>query len=150
MAAITTAASPIGTMFARSGTAQANTGQTDWLLVPSWATSAIVDYDLTSVGASTTPLVDVTVRAIDAVTLDDSQAYDLHAAFTQITAAAHLVIDIGPGVTGIADDTTTAATGASNAALNKSLPPILGIKILQDRTTGDEVYTYKLNVYFRR
>jgi len=134
----------------RQGSAQANTGQEDWVNVPKWARYATVDFDLTAV-AGTTPLADLSIRAMDWVTRDDASAYNLagHAAFTQISAAAHLVVNIGPGVTGIADDTTTAATGASQASLNVPLPVYLGLKLVFDRTTGDETYTYNLSVAFQ-
>lgn len=151
MAAITPVI-PTGEVFVvRTGTAQANTGQTDWVQVPPWATYAKVDFNLTSVGASTTPVADLTINGSDPATLDDSTLYKLrgHTAFTPITAAAHLVVDIGPGVTGIADEVTTAATGYSDAAINTILPALLGLKLVFDRTTGDEVYTYKLSVLFR-
>lgn len=134
----------------RTGTAQANTGQTDWIQVPAWAQFAKVDFNLTAV-AGTTPLADLTINGSDPATNDDTYIYKLrgHAAFTQITGAAHLVVDLGPGVLGIADDVTTAATGYSDAAINTVLPALLGLRLVFDRTSGDETYTYKLSVLFR-
>jgi hypothetical protein len=148
MAAITTATLTGGSRYVRQATAQVTTGQTDWVAVPGWAKTAIVDLNLTAV-AGTSPLVDLTVKSVDPVSLNDTYAVDLHAAFTQITAAAHLRVNIGPGITGIADDVTTAATGVSEASLNRPLPSFLGLKVLNDRTTGDETYTYNLSVTFR-
>jgi len=110
-----------------------------------------VRFNLTAVGGNT-PLADLTFKVPDLATLDDTTGVanlNGHTAFTQITAAADLHGQIGPGVTGIADDTTTAATGLSNFAINCVLPPVVGVKLLFDRTTGDEVYTYSLSVYFR-
>jgi hypothetical protein len=139
------------TWLVRQGTAQATTGQTDWIRVPSGAQFAKVDFNLTSVGASTTPTADLTINSTDPVLLDDTYIYKLrgHTAFTTITAAAHLVVDIGPGVTGIADDVTTAATGYSDAAINTVLPSVLGLKLVFDRGSGDEVYTYTLSVSYK-
>jgi hypothetical protein len=137
----------------RNATAQANTGQTDWVVIPQWARIATVDFNLTSVGASTTPLADLTLNSTDPVLMDDTYIYKLrgHAGFTQITAAAHLVVTFGAGVHGASatDDTTTAATGYSDACINTVLPAILGVKLVFDRTTGDEVYTYTLSLALR-
>ena len=151
MAAISFAAFTNGRRFVRSQTAQATTGQTDWLAIPGWAKFLYVDYNLTAV-AGTSPLVDVTFKIPDLTTLDDTTGVvNLagHTALTQITGAARLVCQIGPGVTGIADDVTNAATGLSNISINHVLPDAIGIKILQDRTTGDETYTYTLTATFK-
>ena len=150
MAAITTIQSAGDFLVARTASAQANTGQTDWIAVPHWASFATVDFNLTAV-AGTTPLADLTLNSTDPVAKDDTYIYKLrgHTAFTQISAAAHLVVSVGPGVLGIADDVTTAATGYSDAAINTALPVLLGLKLVFDRTTGDETYTYNLSVNFR-
>jgi len=151
MARIAPAALTGGDQFTRTQVAQATTGQTDWIAVPAWAVDVLIDYNLTAV-AGTTPLVDVTVVKTDSTTNDDTTGIvNLvgHAAFTQITGAARLLIQVGPGITGIADDTATAATGTSNVALNAVLPPLIGVKILQDRTSADETYSYTLSVTFR-
>lgn len=136
----------------RDVTAQATTGQTDWFGVPAWARYLYIDYNLTAV-AGTSPLVDVTFKVPNLTTLDDSTGvvnFQNHTGFTQITAAARYLAQIGPGITGIADDVTAAATGLSNISINAVLPPFMGIKILQDRTTGDETYTYSLVLAFQR
>jgi hypothetical protein len=65
-------------------------------------------------------------------------------------AGASLLVNIGPGVTGIADDVTNSATAASIVNLNCVLPPILGVRLLFDRTSANEVYSYDLSVDFRR
>lgn len=154
MAVITPlAGSPHGNLVVvRNATAQATTGQTDWVTVPNWAKFATVDFNLTAV-AGTSPLVtSIFLRGIDPVTRDDTFQYALaeHAdlATVDMTGAAHLVVDIGPGVTGIANDVTQAATGFSAAALNCILPEFLGITLTFDRTTADETYTYTLSVRF--
>ena len=151
MAVLVPATGFTGATYKRSQTAQATTGQTDWLNVPAWAKYLYIDYNLTAT-AGTTPLADVTLKVPDLTTLDDTTGvvnFRNHAALTQINAAARLLIQVGPGVTGIADDVTNAASGLSDISLNAILPPIIGVKILQDRTTGDETYTYTLTVVFR-
>jgi hypothetical protein len=137
----------------RQATAQANTGQTDWFVVPQWAVFATVNFNLTAV-AGTTPIVTViNIMSLDPVSRDDASAYNIaqHAnlAAVNITGAAQIVTDIGPGVTGIADDVTQAATGFSRAALNAVLPANMGVQLTFDRTTGDETYTYTLSAKFR-
>lgn len=148
------AGAPHGSLISvRTGTAQANTGQTDWVTVPDWAKFATVDFNLTAV-AGTSPLVTVVrLLGVDPVTRDDAYQYNIaeHVDLATIdyTGAAHLVVDIGPGITGIADEVTQAATGFSRAAINAILPSILGILLTFDRTTGDETYTYTLSVRFK-
>lgn len=149
MAAITTLVGQKVLGFTRTGTAQATIGQTDYIAVPKWARNAKVDFNLTAV-AGNTPLADLTINGVDPVGMDDGSLYKLrgHTAFTQITGAAHLVVDVGPSATGIADEVTTSATGYSDAAINTILPAVLAIKLVFDRTTGDETYTYALSVFF--
>lgn len=148
MASITFAAVSGGIV--RSAAAQANVGQTDWIIVPRWAKAALIDFNLSAV-AGTTPLADLTINSTGRLQssglFDDTYIYKInnHAAFTQITAAAHLVVAVGAGLTA---DTTTAATGYSEAAINYPLPEVLGLKLVFDRTTGDETYTYTLITRF--
>ncbi len=137
----------------RNVTAQATTGQTDWVFIPQGYRYAYIDYNLTSVGASTTPTSLLSIQVPDLSTMDDTTGVvNLmnYTAFTTMTAAARLFVQIGPGVTGIADDVTTSATGNSNASINAVLPPVLGIKVLNDRGSGDEVYTYSLTLTLRK
>jgi hypothetical protein len=152
MAAITFATLTGGRQYRRAATAQATTGQTDWFMVPEWAKYMTIDYDLTAV-AGNTPLVDVTIKQLANATLDDTTGVvnlQNHAALTQLTAAARLLVQVGPGITGIADDVTNAATGLSNVSINAVLPPYIGVKVLNDRTSGDETYTYTLTVTFHK
>lgn len=152
MAGIAVSALTKGKMFHRTGTAQANTGQTDWLAVPEWATAIYVDFNLTAVGGNT-PLADLSFKVPDLTTMDDTTGVVnilSSANLTQLTAAARVMAQIGKNVTGVGDDVTNAATGTSNISINAVLPPYIGIKLLFDRTTGDEVYTYTLSVSFLR
>jgi hypothetical protein len=59
-----------------------------------------------------------------------------------------LIADIGPSMTGIANDVTNSATADSYVSLNALLPPLLGVRLDLDRTTGNETYTYTLTVTF--
>ena len=138
--------------FRRSGAAQATTGQTDWINVPPGATHCFVFLNITAT-AGTTPLVDVSFLAADPVSRDDAHVIKLaeHADLTDNDGtAAQYIFQFGTGVTGIADDVTIAAGADSVASLNVVLPPLLGVKLTLDRTTGDETYTYNLSVTFRK
>jgi len=141
----------------RSGTAQANTGQTDWISVPAWAKSAVIELRVSAV-AGTTPLIRVaTLKSVspnlqavgtaNAGKLDDTGAITL----VTVTSGADLGasvpaqsrVSFGPGIAP-ADTLTT-----TDAEANGVLPDILGIEVLADRTTGDETYTYSVFVDFR-
>ena len=141
MAAITTEASPIGNHYQLNGQASSGT-LTKWLLVPSFARYAFVFLNPTTVGTSVTP----SFLAIDPVALDDDYVILVaeHAALTAITAAGQYAYQIGPGVTGIANDVTQSATADSYVSLNAVLPPILGVRIV---SSGSCVYN--LAVHFR-
>jgi len=131
----------------RSGTAQANTGQTDWMVTPPWAVDMVVYLEVTAV-AGTTPLTDFKLLTTDPVSLDDGFALDFADwnGITQIagTTAGDIVVHVGPGITGIADDDT-----GPYYSLNAPLLPLLGFKLTFDRTTGDETYSYNLRAAFR-
>lgn len=135
--------------FQREGVAQADDGQVDYIAVPQWARFAKIVFNLTAV-AGTSPTAVFSIQETDPVALDDTYNANVrgHTAFTTITAAAQLVVDVGPGVRGSTDDVTTSATGTSQAALNGVLPNILALSLVFDRTTGDETYTYSLTVTF--
>lgn len=133
----------------RTGAAQANTGQTDWVAVPSWALWAEVLYNITAV-AGTTPILTPSFLAADPSTLDDGDTAQIHADITSPpTAASFHRIVIGPGVGGT-DDVALAAAADSEAEINASLPTILGVKTLLDRGTGDETYSYTVKIRFGR
>lgn len=151
MAAITTiTVENVSVKQIRSVSAQASTGQTDYLAVPRWARYGVFFFNLTAV-AGTTPIFTPSIVVPVPITLDNSYQMNLaeHAGLTGLTAAALLVVQVGPGVTGIADDVTNSATANSYVSLNAALPPIIGLKVLNDRTTGDETYTYTVTAAFR-
>lgn len=131
----------------RTGAAQANTGQTDWIAVPPWALFAEVLLNITAV-AGTTPIATPAFLAANPATLDDGDAVQIHADITTPpTAASFHRIVIGPGVGG-SDDVALAAAADSEAEINAVLPSILGVRLTLDRGTGDETYTYTLAVRF--
>ena len=147
MAAITTTvASPQAFVIVRNVSGQATTGQTDFVLVPQWAKYATVVDNLTTItGTSHT----IALQVVDPVLLDDGEVMNVaeHAAWTAATGQRMLVVQVGPGVTGIADDTTASATADSYASLNAVLPSILGIKVTN--VVGGGAFTYALTVKFR-
>jgi hypothetical protein len=133
----------------RSGSAQANTGQTDWIAVPPWALFAEVTINITAV-AGTTPVLTPAFFGCDPTTLDDTDTYPLHAAITSPpTAASTHRILIGPGL-GDTSDVALAAAADSQAQINTPLPPVLGVQITLDRAEANETYTYTVAVKFRR
>ena len=94
------------------------------------------------------PLVDKT--NVDAVTVDGTSLYNYAASgidlagwngITQIveTTAANVVVQLGPGVTGIADDDT-----GPLYSVNCALPSRFAAVITLDRADADETYTYSL------
>lgn len=147
MAAITK--NQVGSGFRRAGTAQADTGQTDWIERPQWATKMVWTLDITAV-AGTTPILTPALLAADPITADDANVIAMATFTTPPTAAGTHVMEFGPGTTGIADDLALAATGDSKAAVNVDLPDLIGVQLTLDRTTGNETYTYTLNVSFHR
>jgi len=145
MAAITTTGDGTSKfMVLRNATAQANTGQTDWVAVPQWAKYMKVYLNWTA-KAGTTPLMDFKIHDADPFVKDDS--YKTNAwqwdGITQLTTENLVVLQAGPGITGIADDDVYPFY-----SLNGPLSPLLGFQVTLDRTSGDETYTYTLSVIF--
>jgi hypothetical protein len=150
----------------RTGTAQATVGQTDWIAVPAWATYMRLVYDLTSIGASTTPSALMTLltpsnpanahlsesAVLPGTDIPSTDTVVLHVGGTTLstafTAAGTADIAIGPGLV-TTPDFVLGASGVVYARICDVLPSIIGIKILQDRGDGDEVYTYTVDVEFR-
>ena len=130
----------------RNASAQATTGQTDYVAVPSWARYCYIWLNVSAV-AGTTPLTDFKLSSVNPVTMDDGDNLDYAGwnGITQIagTTAADIQVQVGPGITGIADDDT-----GPFYSVNGVLPPILGFVITLDRTTADETYTYSLAYKF--
>jgi hypothetical protein len=133
----------------RSGSAQADVGQTDWIAVPRGARFATVVFNLTA-AAGTTPVTNLTVRGLTG-SLDDANAYHLTgttltAQNTTATSGLVQIVDIGPGIG--TTDLILGATGVNQAVLNCPLPQYLGLGLAFDRTSANETYTYTLTVRF--
>ena len=130
----------------RNATGQATTGQTDYVAVPSWAKYLYIYLNVSAV-VGTTPLTDFKLSAVNPVTLDDGDNLDYLGwnGITQIagTTAGDIQVQVGPGITGIADDDT-----GPFYSLNGVLPSVLGFVVTLDRTTADETYTYSLAYKF--
>lgn len=135
----------------RNVSAQATTGQIDWIRRPAAAKYMIVYFNL-SANAGTTPQSTLSIVALaDPLTLDDASqvgAITLSSG-SGITAASQHIYQVGPGVSGIANAGDQAAADGWQS-FNLVLPMVFGIQIVNDRTTGDETYTYKLAVEFLR
>lgn len=148
MAAIRPTSVAVRNYRVRSVTAQASTGQTDWVKVPRWAKFVRVLTNVTAT-AGTTPICTTSLLTADPITADDTNTAILGTAVTGgITSTGLFVIEYGPGITGIADVVAEAVSGGSTAHMNGVLPQLLGIKVLNDRTTGNETYTYTVTVEF--
>lgn len=129
----------------RNVTAQATTGQTDWLDVPDWVKSIIVTLNITA-NAGTTPTTTLTLRAPDPVTRDDTNDHGVVLTSAVITGASFHYYALAPtfttaGTDGVASDSTVVQNGP--------IPSTIGVRVLNDRTTGDETYTYTLTIKFR-
>jgi len=135
----------------RTVTAQATVGQTDWLLVPQWAIGLNIYFNLTAV-AGTTPISVPAILALgDPLVLDDTNVVGpiTLSSGSSITAASQHFYQVRPGVSGISN-AGDAPTADGWHSFNMQLPGIIGIQVLNDRTTGDETYTYTLVVEFKK
>jgi hypothetical protein len=132
-----------GSAVIRIATAQANTGQTDWVTVPSGATLAIWSVDVTAV-AGTTPIVTPSLQGLGPSADDARQVSPFGTALTgTLTAAGQFQVAIGLGVT-----EQVAIGTAKPAVLVPGLPFYLGLTLTLDRTTGNETYTYSSAIRF--
>lgn len=145
MAAITTLLSPAGSRrtLHNDGLATAGT-ETEYFLVPDWAHYMLLYLNVTAA----TGAIDLTLLEVDPVALDTSYVVPLADwnGITQITGAAQVTIQVGPGITGIADDDTGGATGDSVYKINSILPPVLGVSVVRGVGGGD---TYTLSAVFK-
>jgi len=154
MAAITTITpDPINgrTVQIRSVSAQATTGQTDWVKVPEGAKFAEVIVNWTAKGG-TSPTLLPSVLTADPITMNDADTVVVGSATTtaMTNSGQATRICIGPGVTGIADAVAVGTAGGVDVKLNTILPALLGVKVLNTRTNGNETYTYTVSVRFTK
>ena len=144
MAAVTSFISGKRRNILQDATDQADTGQTDWLQVPAWATDMVV-YLNWSAKDGTTPLMDFALLELDPVALDDAtvENFGQWDGITQLSAEDLIVVYAGPGITGIADDDT-----GPIYKVNAPLPSVLGFKVTLDQADTDEEYSYTLTADF--
>jgi hypothetical protein len=129
----------------RNVSAQATTGQTDWLDVPGWVQSILVTLNITA-NAGGTPTTILTLRAPDPVTRDDTSDHAVLLTGATITAASfHHYAIAGSFVTAGTDSATT----DSSVVQNSPIPRTLGVRVTNDRGSADETYTYTLTVSFK-
>ena len=123
---------------------------------PHWARYASWSLFVTSQGG-TTPTLDLdlivpdfSTRAKLAAPTDDNP-YTL-ASITQVTGTGtyHQTIDLGPGVSGIADDVTGSANADARMMTNCILPPWIVYNLRTDDGDGDEDAACLLVVQYRR
>jgi hypothetical protein len=128
----------------RSATAQANTGQTDWIEVPAGASSVSIFCELTAV-AGTTPIVTPSLKGLGLAADDALAIAPLGTALTGTLTAAPTQFSVSVAPSG----TEQVAIGTAKClVVYPVLPPLLGITLTLDRTTGNETYTYVLSVRF--
>lgn len=109
---------------------------------PAWATVAIFHLNLTSVGSSTTPIMDYKLQYATPSTIATRLYKDVPgAAFYQKTAAAYQILVMGVG------DDYIAATNFQSVPY----PPSSWMRAVGtfDTGTGDERYTYTLDVEYQ-
>lgn len=119
---------------------------TYWLTRPHFARYAQIFFVVETLAGTSLQLSLLTVPPFE---VDDDHVIALReaAAFAAITQAdVTSVVDIGPGVTGIADDVTGGAAADSYASINTILPDILGVRVT---AVGTGTNVYDLNVSFR-
>lgn len=137
----------------RTATAQATVGQTDWIRTPHWARYARVTLTLTASAGNADKSQAIQLVTTDPITADDAVVQNVGGFATSggITSTGSVQYEVGPGVSGIANATAAiGASGASTVQVNAVLPDLLGIKVTNVRSTGDETYTYVVAVEFRK
>ena len=115
------------------------------IAVPQWAKYAQVIFNLTAITGTSTAL---SLQAYDPVSMDSLEFMALSemTAPTAQTAQSMLIIDIGPGITGIADDVTNSGTADSYIKVNAIVPRVFGLLLTHTVLTSR---TYTLSVCFR-
>lgn len=125
--------------------AQAAVGQTDWFDVPENFSYVQVFFNLTA-NAGTTPISTLSLLQANLALRDDGTSVAVLTG-AAITAASFHSYTLGPNLVTAGADS---ATASASVVQNGPLPKLFGIKILNDRGTADETYSYTLEVSFRR
>lgn len=131
----------------RNVTAYTGNGHFDWFQVPDWAKRAYIEFNLSAI-AGTTPSAALTIfKQVESIPGD--QGGTVMYAATAMTGVG--VQQITLGSTSSAADTTTAATGRSEAIIPTALPRVMGLKMVTVRggaLPADQTYSYTLSVRF--
>lgn len=128
----------------------ASTAVAKYFTVPSWARYMVFQVDITVIGG-TTPSLDVVLQGVNPWTLETAHVDTLFT-FTQVTAVttySALRVFVGPGVTGIADDTTLSATASAVGTLNQILLPVYVYQYTTTDAADDADYTFTVSAHFR-
>ncbi|SRR6266702_5696823 len=142
MAAITTIVTPKARVWTvRTATAQATTGQTDWVAIPSTAGFMVVYLNMSATGGTTPGPTLVHLKTVDPIARDDSNTITLLTATGGLANTGLYTTEVGPGLAG-----GTNIVNATRNVFNAVLPSLLGIQVVLDRTNTDETYTYTLRI----
>lgn len=128
----------------------ASTAVSRYFTVPSWAKYMTFQVDITTIGG-TTPTLDILLQGVNPWTLDTTHVDTLFT-FTQVTAVttySALRVFVGPGVTGIADDTTLSGTASAVGTLNQLLLPKYVYKYTTTDSADDADYNFTVSAHFR-
>ena len=128
----------------------ASTAVSKYFTVPKWARYMVFQTDVTVIGG-TTPTLDIVLQGVNPWTLDTTHVDTLYT-MTQITAVttySALRVFVGPGVTGIADDTTLSGTASAVGTLNQILLPTYVYKYTTTDAADDADYTFTISAQFR-
>lgn len=129
----------------------ASTAVSKYFTVPPWARYMIFQVDITTIGG-TTPTLDILLQGVNPWTLDTTHVDTLFT-MTQVTAVSTysaLRVFVGPGVTGIADDTTLSGTASAVATLNQPLLPTYVYKYTTTDAGDDADYNFTVSAHFKR
>ena len=147
MTAITVVADPLAYQVLRTASAQANTGQTDWVSVPAWAQSVTLYFNITASGGTTPGPVTFAIKSADPVLRDDGTAVTYVTSASITTLTTYHELQLGPTLVTANNDSST-ANGFK--VQNSPLPALLGATVTLDRTNADETYTYTLAIQFHK
>jgi hypothetical protein len=128
----------------------ASTSVSKYFTVPSWARFMTFQVDITVIGG-TTPTLDIVLQGVNPWTLDTTHVDTIHT-FTQVTAVttySALRAYIGPGVSGIANDTTYSGTASAEGTYNTILLPVYAYKYTTTDAADDADYTFTISAHFR-
>jgi hypothetical protein len=128
----------------------ASTAVSKYFTVPGWAKYMVFQVDITVIGG-TSPTLDILLKGVNPWTLTTTHVDTLFTC-TQVTAVttySALRVFVGPGVTGIADDTTLSGTASAVGTLNQILLPAYVFTYTTVDSADDADYTFSISAHFR-